>query len=285
VGAYGLHRLSGGTWSVIASVPDTAIINCLLRDSDGRLFAGTSGKGIYCSTNDGTTWTGVSIGSGADTVKSLAADSTGKLWAGTNKGVWSSTDHGSHWSDQALPNISITALAAGSGGVVYAGSQGANQPAYQGSLYRSQDGGKTFDLLPNTGGLANLGPVSALCATDQGVFLGANGALFSADQGKTWQGINNGLLARNRIEITFGPTGDIWATSQNGGGLYHSTDHAVTWTRLQPPCNASLLHVHSKTGNLILGGMAPVPSLKCSVWRSTDNGAHWDEHTPASQTG
>jgi photosystem II stability/assembly factor-like uncharacterized protein len=51
---------AGVTWGKRSTGLPGTEVNCLLGE-DGRLFAGTGGSGIWCSTDGGLSWTNVSM--------------------------------------------------------------------------------------------------------------------------------------------------------------------------------------------------------------------------------
>ena len=70
---------------------------CFVADKYGSVLVGTSGGGIYRSTDNGSTWTLIDSGSAIANVQSLAIDSSGNIFAGTGNGVCRSTDNGGSW--------------------------------------------------------------------------------------------------------------------------------------------------------------------------------------------
>jgi hypothetical protein len=73
--------------------------------------------GVFRTTNDGITWSGVSSGLTDSSVYSLAATST-RLFAATASGLFASTDDGEHWSNIA-PDVAAHTIAS-DGRVLYA---------------------------------------------------------------------------------------------------------------------------------------------------------------------
>jgi hypothetical protein len=67
-----------------------------LAVSNGTVFAGTAGGGMYRSTNNGDTWTGlITVNSQYNYVEALAATGN-SIFAGTWGGVIRSTDNGTN---------------------------------------------------------------------------------------------------------------------------------------------------------------------------------------------
>ena len=77
-------------------------VNCLAV-SDNNIFAGISDKGVYLSTNNGTSWTEVSTGLTHPRINCLAV-SEGKIFAGTWYGIFLSTNNGTSWTESGLTN-------------------------------------------------------------------------------------------------------------------------------------------------------------------------------------
>ena len=68
--------------------------------SNGNIVAGSLQDGVYCSTDNGTTFTPTNNGLSNITVRSLAVKiSNGYLFAGTyGGGVFRTTDGGDNWT-------------------------------------------------------------------------------------------------------------------------------------------------------------------------------------------
>jgi photosystem II stability/assembly factor-like uncharacterized protein len=80
----GMYRSNnnGDTWAYIRMEGIFAYVHSLAFNSNGHLFAGTSGLGVFRSTDNGSHWT--STGLTGKFVTSLAVNSVGILFAGTN---------------------------------------------------------------------------------------------------------------------------------------------------------------------------------------------------------
>ena len=187
-----------------------------LAVSSNTILAGTDG-GVYCSTDDGSTWTVRNDGIRESNASCFLAD-TLHLTVGTlGTGCFVSTNSGDSWtpSDDGLQNLAILSLARVNG-VLLAGTWG-------GGVYRSGDLGSTW--IQTT---FRDQQVNALAVLDDDVFLGSenSGIWRSTDSGSSWSpagqligGINS--LA-SRDSILFAGT--------NGSGVYRSTDRGSSWT-------------------------------------------------------
>jgi photosystem II stability/assembly factor-like uncharacterized protein len=157
---HGVYRSldAGNTWTAVTQgLPAGAGIDALLwQERAGRLFAAVHGGALYVSSDSGRRWargdTGLPPG-----VQALAAlprpnsagsnESGETLYAGTGAGIYTSVDGGAHWSaaaGQGAPRGGILALAVSADvpGALYAGASGSN-----GTVYRSPDGGRTWQVL------------------------------------------------------------------------------------------------------------------------------------------
>ena len=80
----------GTTWSPLTSFG--LGINCMAIDSVGALYIGTNGKGVFASTDHGTTWQQRSTGLADSVIHSIVFSSDHHLWCGTaTQGVYRST--------------------------------------------------------------------------------------------------------------------------------------------------------------------------------------------------
>ena len=180
------------------------------------LFAGTSGHGIFLSTDNGTSWTAVNDGlprtgdlmNMYNTVTSFAVspneDGGADLFVGTlyTGGIFLSTNNGTSWIPAGLRDSAITALAVSSnkeGGTnLYAGlwdygiflsvNNGTSWKAANSGLY-----GSYVNVLLSVEGTLFAGSGAAtLGRSNPGIFL-------SADDGISWSTANFGLPPGTRV--------------------------------------------------------------------------------------
>jgi photosystem II stability/assembly factor-like uncharacterized protein len=74
---------------------------------------GTSGNGIYLSTDAGVTWSSEDSGLPGGNINVLVVSGT-EIYAGTDYGVFVSSDSGRRWTDAEVDSarVNVTALAA-----------------------------------------------------------------------------------------------------------------------------------------------------------------------------
>lgn len=116
--------------------------------------------------------------------------------------------------------------------------------AQKGNIYRSDNGGKTFNKVgaiePQFGNESPFMVVSPDYGQDQTVFItGANGVYKSMDAGKSWQVMTDQGWADNRLKLklaispNYGTDQTLWLGSTQG--LLQSQDGGSTWTEVAGP--------------------------------------------------
>ena len=109
------------------SGPGGGEVQSLAINSTGHIFAGTSGGGVFRSTDNGDSWTEVNTGLTNHSIRSLAINSSGDIFAGTDDGgVFRSTDNGDSWTEinNGLTSAVVLSLAINSTGHIFAGTSG-----------------------------------------------------------------------------------------------------------------------------------------------------------------
>ncbi len=193
--------------------------------------------------------------------RALAIDYTNEnviLAGGVSGGLWRSSDSGTTWTKVTRPfqDPSITAIvqdprpnhsftwyyasgerlgnSASAGGAFYGGS----------GVYKSQDGGRTWELLnaSSDNSILGEGPLDvvnslAIDPTNGDLYVGSSyGILRSQNGGNSFEELlPGGLDARAEVAVT--STGQIYATISSQGdpnsGFYTSSD-GDTWTEITP---------------------------------------------------
>lgn len=239
------------------------------------MYVGGVNGGVWVTRNAGASWTPLSDKERSLSIASLAFDPTDAtrrtLVAGigiTSNGIVGSenvadrggqrigllysSNGGSSWSElggATLSGKSIVGVAA-RGSTLLAAAAEPHDAAAAGGLYRSVNGGTSFNLVSGTGGLAS-GAVSSLAGdtTNQSVFyaaVSATGVYRSSNAGADWNQVLS--LGANRIaRVATGANGTIavgiydssprGSTSTEGQlvAIQHSTDSGATWTSLAVP--------------------------------------------------
>lgn len=158
----GAVRLSnGGKWTRagLKGIP----LNTLLVTSKGTLLAGSGGKGIYRSTNDGLAWRQILVIPGQNLVGTIVADSKGRLYSSiADHGIYRSDDDGVSWRKLQITGKKpvVYVLAADTRGEIFA-AIGDCCPVQKVILFRSADAGATWTkIFEIPGGGAAIGAVA-----------------------------------------------------------------------------------------------------------------------------
>jgi photosystem II stability/assembly factor-like uncharacterized protein len=209
------------------------VVNKIIVNHNGFIFAAPRDFGLYRSTNRGETWQECAKGFQSLTVTCLAIDFRGDLFVGTAPamgygGSFVSTDEGDSWTGPMFSGKTILSTVVNSAGVVFAATQ------YPGSLFRSSDRGQTWDTLSTNSSIYLLGVNSA------GQLFGVTprtppstyttGVVRSTDNGKTWFSMNQGLPDTTSIISIFIPSNDYVFLGTSHHGIYRSSEPTTAVT-------------------------------------------------------
>ncbi|MCX6252127.1 MAG: hypothetical protein NTX61_15440 [Bacteroidetes bacterium] len=162
---------------------------CIGFNSQHHIFIGTAFNGIFRSTDNGATFTGISNGLTTQSVWCFDLLTGDVILAGTDDGIFRSTDNGDNWTHfgTGYPSTSIKFLSTGFGGTLFAATDTLG-------VFRSTDSGNTWTLCPNLPA-GNFLLSMAASNMDSIVFtaLSPDGLYRSMDNGNTWSALNNGL--------------------------------------------------------------------------------------------
>ncbi len=237
-----------------------------INNSNGYIFAGTLGGGVFRSMDNGDNWTEVSTDLTNKDIKALATNSSGYIFAAYRGGVFRSKNNGDNWSpvNTGLKNAGTSSFAINnSNGYIFAGSADSG-------VFRSMNTGDNW-MAVNTG-LTNI-KARALAVNLSGhIFAGTDGGgvFRSLDNGDNWTPVNTGLT--NVQSLAINSSGHIFAGTASSG-VFRSMDNGDNWT----PVNAGLTNVQALTinssGHIFAGTSG-------GVFRSMDNGGNWMDVLP-----
>lgn len=256
---------AGSTWVQSPTVPAFNVFSLAVKDS-GFITAGTSGAGVFKSTDKGISWSKISIGINSSYVRTLATSSSGGIFAGLwGDGIYRSSGNINSWERIGGSNdfSRINSIAFDSSGVVFAGTQG-------NGVFRSSDNGGTW-ISTNTS--IKSSSVMAMATTKTGrLYVATISGLFrSTDKGQTFSpsGINNSQT--NTIAIN--QSGSVFIGTLTGE-IFRSTNDGSSWVRVGtglPGGSIISLAINSK-GKIFaaVGG-----NNGSEVYSSIDNGQNW----------
>jgi len=274
----GVYRLRSddSTWiSASIGLPPNTAFTCMAMSSDGALYIGTNGPGVFHSTDQGESWTGVDQATINAYVYSLGSPG-GTIVANVFRRIYRLDGPGGEWRRCDIAGGTKTGawqLAAASDDEIYFGSD-------DGIVSRTSDGGASW---------IDCAPVSASNVRISIMALDASGRLYasvgkrvdrpgtgagllrSTDSGMSWTALNRGLPTTNTGEFVITDRAMFLATSSHG--LYRSTDNGGFWTAVGPGIPSPQIQTlfASKAGVIFAG------TSYNGLWRSTDQGATWQD--------
>ncbi len=243
--------------------------------SDGKtIYVGTAGGGIWKTTNAGASFTPI-FDKYCQSIGALAIDPKNSkiIYAGTGEsnmrntvsignGLYKSTDGGGNWTKLGLENtehIADIVINPNNPNIVYVAAPG---PLWSSSkdrgLYKSMDGGKTFEKILYINENAGCGDVAIDPEHPDTVYAstwefrrkpyafnsGGNGSGMwkSTDGGKNWRELKNGLPPKpfGRIAFALAPSAPqniVAIVEASETSLYISADGGENWKKQSATMN------------------------------------------------
>ena len=185
----------------------------LCEGRDGRIWIGTSGRGLFCFEDN--RFQPVILGENRwpYDVRAICQDHEGNLWLGTSGGgLVQLRPQSVHIlrAGQGLSSSATTALALDASGRIYVGLQ-------RGGLFVGESG--RFDRLAGSDGLEVQNFVSSVCVAGDGVLWAGTlgGGLYGLRNGR---GVHfttaNGLADDNALAVCADAAGGVWASTSAG---------------------------------------------------------------------
>ena len=256
-------------------------VYALLEASDGTIYAGTWGDGVWAY--NGTVWsnvTGSAMTVGAHSVVALLEAGDGKIYAGTDDGVW--TYNGKGWSDitsSAMTGYAgeVNALLEASDGTIYAGTSNGVW-AYNGTGW-SDVSGSAMDSWART-------VFTLLEASDGTIYAGTRSNNVWAYNGTAWSiaGSATNSPGNNVLVLLEASDGTIYAGTQGNGVC---TYNGTTWSNITGSdmmTKARFVHSLLETSDgTIYAGAASGSADGNGVWEY--DGTNWSDVTGSAMTG
>jgi photosystem II stability/assembly factor-like uncharacterized protein len=253
----GPHR--GGRVTTVAGFPNNT----------QRYLMGATGGGVWETTDAGGTWTNISDGffhTGSIGAIAVAPSDPNVIYVGTGEapvrgvmtssgdGVYKSTDGGKTWKNIGLaPTLHISRIHVHpkDADLVYVAAQGSPYAANpERGVYRSKDGGMTWELVHHVSDLAGVSDL-AMDLSNPRILYAAywyhqrlpwkvisggedSGIYKSTDGGDTWteltEGLPEGLMGKIGIAVSPADPSRVWAMIEaEQSGLYRSDDGGESW--------------------------------------------------------
>jgi photosystem II stability/assembly factor-like uncharacterized protein len=239
-------------------------VHVLCFTVDGmNIFAGTTG-GIFLSTDNGKSWSGVYSGLTNSFTNALALSGS-NLFAATSEGVFLSTNNGTNWTyaNSGMPyydGYSVLALAA-IGANIFAAKPNC------GVFLSTNNGASWTDVNSNlTNNLIN-----CLLASGTNLFAGdyQGGIHLSTNSGTSWTDINTGLRG-NQI-LTMAENGNTILVGSYSGGAFRTTDNGASWADI----NSGLSYSYTVNAFAVSGKNIFTLTGDGKVYYSPNNGTNW----------
>ena len=226
----------------------------LCEAQDGRLWIGTSGRGLFCFEDNHFEPVLFDKERPYD-VRAICEDNQRNLWLGTSGGGLIQLRPQSAYilhEEQGLPDSPATTLASDAAGQVYIGLQ-------RGGLFVGQSG--RFDAVESGDNLAVQNYVSSVCVGhDSAVWMGTLGAgLYGLRNGREIHLTTADGLADNNIAVVSRTAnGEVWFGTGTGG-VYRLTAEG-------------LVHFDTAGGSPIAPVTAMTPAVPGGLWLGTQDG-------------
>jgi len=289
-----------------------------VRNDPMLYYMGATGGGVWKTENAGTTWENISDGYfNVGTIGAVAvSESDGNvLYVGTGEspirgvttshgdGVYKSDDAGNTWNHVGLDKagqISAVEINPTNPDIAFVAVQGGIwAPSKERGIYRTRDGGKTWQLVLSVN--ENTGASDLVMDPNNPRILyaamwhhgrrpwfiesgGEDGGIYkSTDSGDTWTKLETGLpkmIGKIGVDVAASNSNRVYAIVEaepEKGGLYRSDDAGATWQLIN---NHRVLHTRAWYYNHVTAD----PTDEDTVWvlnvpimKSSDGGETWEK--------
>src|SRR5581483_6525312 len=257
----------------------------------GVMLAGSTGGGMWKSTDSGASWAPVDDFLPSLSVTSIVSlpNDPNTIFAGTGDGwfaslsirgagIYKSTDGGAKWTQ--LPStantnfLAVNALAVSADGSTLLAAVTNQVAGSSGGIYRSTDGGTTWTKSVEGAdfGVVEFHPTDsskAIASTRTGQ------AVYSTDGGTSWN-VATGFTSDNRIQVKYAPSNpaivyasvdarnsELWK-STDGGVTYSKVNDSTKWLGTQSWIHNTIWVDPTNADTIVTGGL--------DLYRSTDGG-------------
>ncbi len=233
-----------------------------MSSNNESLFAGTSGNGVFLSSDDGVNWNAVNSGIENSYIKTVNVINS-DVYVGTNWGSYKTNNNGANWLEvykdfSNFNKFNINSIVV-SGSNIFAGTAG-------NGIFMSSDNGANWTAKNN--GLTN-NYITCLNNSNLGLLAGTSGGgiFLSTNSGANWVEFNAGLTYKNISTIAV--KGDsVFAGS--AAGVFQYNPKTFSWT----PKNTGL---YKAVTTLIFNNSLLLAGTKRGVYLSKDYGTNWTE--------
>jgi hypothetical protein len=223
------------------------------------VYASIHSGGLYCSTNNGETWTLADSGITDNSHWALTSINS-TLFAGTQfSTAFRSTNDGNNWTN--------VGLSAARGFVLHRDTLFACQ-WYNPIVFRSEDNGTSWTATGSLLGAYGLWP---MLSKGPNLFVGAQvgGVYRSTNNGTDWSAVDSGLT--NTIAYSLAVMGNSLFVGTGGAGVFRSPNEGETWSPASAGIENQAVYALLAKDSLLIAGTA-----SSGVFVSTDSGLTWN---------
>ena len=249
--------------------PYGGLVQTLSIDSNGFVYAGGGLGGVFRSSNKGTVWEQISLGTTHLGISSIITDSDGHVYFSTRgDGIYRAGETFNSWEkiNEGLTSLKVHSLGILPGGSLFVTTKD--------GLYKSSNHG---DKWTNVSAI-NARSINAFRIHEDGLFIVSDSALlsYSSDGGENWHKIKE-FENMSITSIAVGSDSNLYVGT-SFGEVFHSKGYQGTWdllTSFETKRSIKLLEIDPK-GNLYVSWDGPWASgILGGFYSSSDNGINW----------
>ncbi len=230
-----------------------------MKATQWAVWVSGDSMGVHKTEDQGATWRRSVLGMhGLDSTRDITPDPTNPnvAFAGHEGHIHKTTDGGKSWATVFTGLFPHMTVDYGNSQIVYAGMS-------DNKLYKSVDGGITWNILSQAGRDVFIHPTNPSI-----VYTSNGGSLYrSDDKGSVWNSV--GTLPGGQLFITKSNPSTMYST-KDLDGVYKSTNGGASWTKLSYSGVGPKSMAQTTDGSLWVAD-----HRTCGLYRSTDEGATW----------
>ncbi len=226
-----LSEDAGQHWQLVADLAGRAVLSLAIRDTEPRLFAAGTDRGVYLSDDRGLHWRLISPAGHPEMngIVSLALDprEPGTIYAGTTHLPWKTVDGGANWSsihDGMLDDSDVFSILVDStrpGRVYSSACSGIYSSKNDGSLWLRAKGIPADNRRTHVIAQDRAYPDLLYAGTTAGLWK-------SADAGLTWKKLHAATVNSLAVDPR---DGRIMYLATDGGGVLKTVDAGRSWVQ------------------------------------------------------
>ncbi|MBI5682225.1 MAG: hypothetical protein HZC45_03510 [Deltaproteobacteria bacterium] len=176
---------------------------------DKRLWAGSYGKGLFFSRDNGITWQKKNIGITNTQIKSIFIDDKNTILSGTSWGLFIKNINEFEWKEiDIFSGKSVNAVVKDSNGNTYAGTTS--------GVFKYDVTTKKWDRVQGAAAFLNITTISIDDADTLYAGTDSDGLFVSKDRGESWKELDNGITNKRITAVKFDSKGILYVGTYDG---------------------------------------------------------------------